>query len=92
MALYLSVLGVGSFLGSFLIIIVDHVTEKNGKSWFGKDINSSRLDKYYWMLAIINALNLCAYIFIAKRYTYKKVQRIGNEINDGKSDGVEIMA
>ncbi|KAI5407511.1 protein NRT1/ PTR FAMILY 5.7 isoform X2 [Lathyrus oleraceus] len=92
MALYLSVLGVGSFLGSFLIIIVDHVTEKNGKSWFGKDINSSRLDRYYWMLAIINALNLCAYIFIANRYTYKKVQRIGNEINDGKSDGVEIMA
>lgn len=92
MALYLSVIGVGSFLSSFLIIIVDHVTEKNGKSWFGKDINSSRLDRYYWMLAIINALNLCAYIFIANRYTYKKVQRIGNEINDGKSDGVEIMA
>ncbi|XP_058756464.1 protein NRT1/ PTR FAMILY 5.6-like [Vicia villosa] len=92
MALYLSVIGVGSFLSSFLIIIVDHVTEKNGKSWFGKDINSSRLDRYYWMLAIINALNLSAYIFIAKRYTYKSVQRIGNQINDGKSDGVEIMA
>ncbi|XP_058787559.1 protein NRT1/ PTR FAMILY 5.6-like [Vicia villosa] len=91
MALYLSVIGVGSFLSSFLITIVDHVTEKNGKSWFGKDINSSRLDRFYWMLAIINALNLCAYIIIAKRYTYKSVQRTGNEMNDCERDGVEMM-
>ncbi|RHN68321.1 putative proton-dependent oligopeptide transporter family, major facilitator superfamily [Medicago truncatula] len=93
MALYLSVIGVGSFLSSFLITIVAHVTEKNGKSWIGKDINSSRLDRFYWMLAIINALNLCAYLFLAKRYTYKSVQRIGNEIDAGKSDdGVDMMA
>ena len=93
MALYLSVIGVGSFLSSFLITIVDHVTEKNGKSWIGKDINSSRLDRFYWMLAIINALNLCAYLFLAKRYTYKSVQKIGNEIDGCKSDdGVEMMA
>ncbi|XP_058756462.1 protein NRT1/ PTR FAMILY 5.7-like [Vicia villosa] len=91
MALYLSVIGVGSFLSSFLITIVDHVTEKNGKSWFGKDINSSRLDKFYWMLAIINALNLCAYIYIAKRYTYKSVQMTGDEINGCESDGIEMM-
>jgi dipeptide/tripeptide permease len=92
MALYLSVIGVGSFLSSFLITIVDHVTEKNGKSWIGKDINSSRLDRFYWMLAIINALNLCVYLFLAKRYTYKSVQRTGNEIDGYKSDGVEMMA
>ena len=49
MALYLSVLGVGFFLSSFLIIIVNHVTGKNGKSWIGKDINSSRLDRFYWL-------------------------------------------
>ncbi|AES71051.2 putative proton-dependent oligopeptide transporter family, major facilitator superfamily [Medicago truncatula] len=92
MALYLSVIGVGSFLSSFLITIVDQVTEKNGKSWIGKDINSSRLDRFYWMLAIINALNLCAYLFLAKRYTYKSVQKIGNETDGCKSDEVEMMA
>jgi peptide/histidine transporter 3/4 len=91
MALYLSVIGVGSFLSSFLITIVDHVTEKNGKSWIGKDINSSRLDRFYWMLAVINGLNLCAYLFLAKRYTYKSVQRTGNEIDGCKSDRVEMV-
>ena len=91
-ALYLSVLGVGSFLSSFLIIIVDHVTGKNGKSWIAKDINSSRLDKFYWLLAIINALNLCVFVFLAKRYTYKTVHRKALEIDGCNSDGVEIVA
>ncbi|WJX38355.1 hypothetical protein P8452_26026 [Trifolium repens] len=88
MALYLSVIGVGSFLSSFLIYIVDHVTEKNGKSWIGKDINSSRLDRFYWMLAVINGLNLCAYLFLAKRYAYKSVKRNGNEIDGCNRDGM----
>ncbi|KAK2387940.1 protein NRT1/ PTR FAMILY 5.6 [Trifolium repens] len=91
MALYLSVIGIGSFLSSFLITIVDHVTEKNGKSWIGKDINSSRLDRFYWMLTVINGLNLCAYLFLAKRYTYKSVQRTGNEIDGCKSDMVDMI-
>ncbi|KAJ1422270.1 Proton-dependent oligopeptide transporter family [Sesbania bispinosa] len=88
MALYLSVLGVGNFLNSFIIIIVDHVTGKNGNSWIGKDINSNRLDKFFWMLAVVNALNLCVYLFLAKRYTYKTVQRRAMEIDGCKSDRV----
>ncbi|KAG5146763.1 hypothetical protein JHK84_032306 [Glycine max] len=93
MALYLSVTGVGNFLSSFLIIIVNHVTGKNGKSWIGKDINSSRLDRFYWMLAVINALDLCAFLFLARSYTYKTVQRRTMD-TDGcnKSDGVETVA
>ncbi|KAL1327266.1 hypothetical protein HN51_037336 [Arachis hypogaea] len=82
MALYLSVIGVGNFLSSFLITIVDHVTGKNGKAWIGKDINSSHLDRFYWLLAVISALNLCVYVFLAKRYTYKTVQRRTLENDD----------
>ncbi|MED6148466.1 hypothetical protein PIB30_053451 [Stylosanthes scabra] len=87
MALYLSVIGIGSFLSSFLIIIVDHVTGKNGKAWIGKDINSSRLDRFYWMLAAINGLNLCVFLLLARRHTYKAVQR-----RTLQNDGVEIIA
>ncbi|RDY02224.1 Protein NRT1/ PTR FAMILY 5.6, partial [Mucuna pruriens] len=92
MALYLSVLGTGFFLSNFLIIIVDHITGKNGKSWIAEDINSSRLDKFYWMLAIINAFNLCLFLFLAKRYTYKTVHRKATEIDDCNSHGVETIA
>ncbi|GAB4833879.1 hypothetical protein Ancab_032127 [Ancistrocladus abbreviatus] len=73
-ALYLSVLGAGNFLSSLLITIVDHVTAKTGKSWFGKDLNSSRLDYFYWLIAALTAGNFCLYVFVARRYSYKTVQ------------------
>ncbi|KAC9994826.1 hypothetical protein E3N88_44954 [Mikania micrantha] len=61
---------------NFLITIVDHTTTKvSGKSWFGKDLNSSRLDHFYLLLAVITALNLCVYVLVTSRYSYKNVQR-----------------
>ena len=66
MGLYRSMIGAGYFLSNFFIIIVDHVTGKKDKSWIGKDINSSHLDKFYWLLTIINALNLCLFLFSGK--------------------------
>ncbi|KAK9075901.1 hypothetical protein SSX86_004231 [Deinandra increscens subsp. villosa] len=75
-ALYLSVIGAGNFLSSFLITIVDRVTEKvSGTSWFGKDLNSSRLDYFYMLLAVIAALNLGVYVLVTSRYSYKSVQK-----------------
>ncbi|KAJ0780264.1 putative proton-dependent oligopeptide transporter family, PTR2 family proton/oligopeptide symporter [Helianthus annuus] len=75
-ALYLSVIGAANFLSSFLITIVDHVTTKvSGTSWFGKNLNSSRLDHFYLLLAVITASNLCVYVFLTSRYSYKNVQR-----------------
>ncbi|XP_062004555.1 protein NRT1/ PTR FAMILY 5.6-like isoform X1 [Rosa rugosa] len=75
-AFYLGVIGAGNFLSSLLITAIDHITEKRGKSWFGKDLNSSRLDKFYWLLACMAAANLCVYVFLARRYSYKNVQKV----------------
>lgn len=92
MAFYLSVIGMGNFFSSFLITIVDRLTEKGGSSWFSKDLNTSRLDNFYWLLAAMNGLNLCAYVFLARRYSYKKVQRNVVVTDCYKGDEVEIMA
>uniref|UniRef100_A0A6M2E8K1 Major facilitator superfamily (MFS) profile domain-containing protein n=1 Tax=Populus davidiana TaxID=266767 RepID=A0A6M2E8K1_9ROSI len=91
MAFFLSVLGAGNFLSSFLITAVDHITEKDGKGWIGKDLNSSRLDKFYWLLAAINSVNIFVYVFFARRYTYKNVQRRLAATNLNKNDGMELM-
>ncbi|CAA0836347.1 Protein NRT1/ PTR FAMILY 5.7 [Striga hermonthica] len=95
-ALYLSVLGVANFLSSLLITVVDRVSGNVGKSWFGKDLNSSRIDYFYWLLAGITALDVCVFAVIASRYTYKNVSRTGkNAVADcyeGDGDGVEAMA
>lgn len=92
--LYLSVLGVANFLSSFLITIVDRVTEKGGKSWFGKDLNSSRLDYFYWLLAAMIAVNFGVYVVVARRYSYKNVQkRAAVAVADCyEGDGIEAIA
>ena len=93
-ALYLSVIAVGSFLSSLFIYVVDNVTERiNGRTrngWIGKDLSTSRLDKFYWLLAVMSALNLCVYVFIARAYTYKSVERRYHDRSFvGPNNGVE---
>ncbi|KAE8099314.1 hypothetical protein FH972_017305 [Carpinus fangiana] len=90
-ALYLSVIGASNFLSSWLITVVDKVTTTSpgGHGWFGKDLNSSRLDKFYWLLAAISSLNMFVYVFLARRYTYKNVQRMAvADCHEGDDDAV----
>ncbi|KAJ8747112.1 hypothetical protein K2173_008911 [Erythroxylum novogranatense] len=91
-AFYLSVVGAASFISSLLITLVDHLTGKAGRSWFGKDLNSSRLDKFYWLLAGITAANMLLYVLLAKRYSYKKVQRNMAAADCNQGDPVASMA
>uniref|UniRef100_A0A0D9W0V0 Major facilitator superfamily (MFS) profile domain-containing protein n=1 Tax=Leersia perrieri TaxID=77586 RepID=A0A0D9W0V0_9ORYZ len=92
--LYLSVIGAGSFLSSQLITAVDHIT---GGGWFGKDLNSSRLDLFYWLLAGIGVGNLVFYVVVATRYSYKTVKSgsgrvAGIGVGDDKAGDVEFAA
>ncbi|XP_027173824.1 protein NRT1/ PTR FAMILY 5.6-like [Coffea eugenioides] len=92
-AFYLSVIGVANFLSSALITMVDRITERTGKSWFGKDINSSHLDYFYWLLAGMTAVNLAIYVLVARQYSYKNVQRTTVVVADCyEGGGVEEMA
>ncbi|KMT18462.1 hypothetical protein BVRB_2g026050 [Beta vulgaris subsp. vulgaris] len=76
MAFYLSVIGIGSFMTSFLIMVVNQVSRMNGgKKWIGKDLKHSRLDYFYWFLMVIFVMNLCVFVLLAKNYRYKSVQR-----------------
>ncbi|XP_065852553.1 protein NRT1/ PTR FAMILY 5.6-like [Euphorbia lathyris] len=74
-AFYLSVIGAANFLSSLLITVVDRVTGKYGKSWFGKDLNTSHLDYFYWLLAAMATVNLGVYVVLARKYCYKNVKK-----------------
>ncbi|KAK4582016.1 hypothetical protein RGQ29_025254 [Quercus rubra] len=90
-AFYLSVIGAGNFVSSWLITIVARVTKKGGHGWFGKDLNTSRLDKFYWLLAGITAVNMIFYVFLARRYSYKNVQRVAVvDFNEGDDEDVKV--
>ncbi|KAI3519697.1 hypothetical protein L1887_08912 [Cichorium endivia] len=74
---FTSGIGVGNFLNSFLVTMVDKVTSRDGnKSWIGKNLNDSHLDYYYGFLLFISVLNLGAFLWASKKYVYKRESNV----------------
>ncbi|KAJ6743923.1 OLIGOPEPTIDE TRANSPORTER-RELATED [Salix purpurea] len=70
---FTSGIGVGNFLNSFLVTMVDKITGTGGgKSWIGNNLNDSHLDYYYGFLLVISTLNLGVFMWASSRYIYKK--------------------
>jgi dipeptide/tripeptide permease len=65
----LTTTGIGSFLSTFLLSTVSHVTEKHGgRGWILNNLNASHLDYYYAFLAILNVLNFVFFVVVSKFY------------------------
>ncbi|KAK2637057.1 hypothetical protein Ddye_031849 [Dipteronia dyeriana] len=82
---FTSGIGVGNFLNSFLVTMVDKITGRNGKkSWIGHNLNDSHLDYYYGFLLVTSVFNLGAFWWASNRYIYKR------ETKDLKEGCVEM--
>jgi peptide/histidine transporter 3/4 len=72
-SLYLSILGVGNFLSSFLVSVIDEATSGDGQeSWFANNLNRAHLDYFYWLLAGLSAVGFIAYLYFARSYIYSR--------------------
>lgn len=77
-AIYLSTIGVGHFVSTLLVTIVKNVTRHgdDDPGWLTDNLNRSRLDKFYYLLAIMSSVNFLFYLLCAHWYKYKKVSRV----------------
>ncbi|KAF4403222.1 hypothetical protein CsatB_017747 [Cannabis sativa] len=66
-------LAMGYYLSSVLVTVVNGVTStyRHGSPWLsGANLNHYHLERFYWFLCILSALNLLHYLFWASRYKY----------------------
>ncbi|KAJ0950735.1 putative proton-dependent oligopeptide transporter family, MFS transporter superfamily [Helianthus annuus] len=73
LALYLSIMGIGSFLSSFIISIVDKTTGGNGQGgWISDNMNQGHIDYFYYLLAGISAVAFVMFIYASRSYVYNR--------------------
>lgn len=69
---FTSGIGIGNFLNSFLVTMVDKITGMGGrKSWIGDNLNDCHLDYFYAFLLLISTLNLGGFFWASSKYIYK---------------------
>ncbi|KAL2348145.1 hypothetical protein Fmac_002145 [Flemingia macrophylla] len=68
--LFLSTLSLGFFFSTLLVSIVNKLTA-HGRPWLADNLNQGRLYDFYWLLAILSAINVVLYLVCAKWYVYK---------------------
>jgi len=72
-AMFLSEVGIGSWLSSALVKTVTAATGGQDKGWLRKnDLNESRLDWFFWILTVLNAVNFLVYLVVAICYKGKE--------------------
>ncbi|KAF2310036.1 hypothetical protein GH714_006260 [Hevea brasiliensis] len=67
-ALFLSEIGIGSWLSTAIVKIIERTMGGEEKGWLRNNLNKSRLDFFYWILTAINGFNFLIFLFVAWRY------------------------
>lgn len=71
-AMRLAAIGIGLYWGTAITDAVVTITSRSkAGSWIVNNINRCRLDKLYWLCAVIMAVNFCFFLVISSRYRYK---------------------
>ena len=75
LAMYLGVFGVGNYLSSFLVFIVEKATGGSDQGgWLSDNLNQAHLNYFYCLLVGVNVVGLGAFLFFAKSYVYNRAK------------------
>ncbi|PON47033.1 Proton-dependent oligopeptide transporter [Parasponia andersonii] len=70
-SLYLSIMGVGSYLSSILISAIEKATSGDGRdSWFSNNLNRAHLDYFYLLLSGLSLVGFAGYLHFTRSYIY----------------------
>ncbi|EFJ17180.1 hypothetical protein SELMODRAFT_444972 [Selaginella moellendorffii] len=91
-ALFSSITALGSYLSSILVTVVNRETSRGGRvSWLSNNLNKGHLDYFYWLQAVLFAVNFVIFLFCARWYRYKSI--IADEDSlDSEKVALELVA
>ncbi|KAJ4965011.1 hypothetical protein NE237_016860 [Protea cynaroides] len=95
-ALFLSTIGSGFFVSSFLVTIVKQVTgTQNGTAWLTRNINYGKLYYFYALLAILSTINfiffvLCAIWYVKTMKNDVQIENIVSSFEEEEKYAIEI--
>ncbi|KAF7809186.1 protein NRT1/ PTR FAMILY 2.13-like [Senna tora] len=85
-SLFSASFGAANYVSSIVVTAVHGATRREKHpDWLTNDINEGRMDYFYYLIAVIAALNLIYFIYVARRYRYK-----GSVILNVHDDDVEL--
>ncbi|KAL0352075.1 UNVERIFIED_CONTAM: protein NRT1/ PTR FAMILY 8.1 [Sesamum calycinum] len=67
-AMFLSEIGIGSWLSTAIVKIIGRATGGVREGWLRDDLDVSRLDYLYWILTGVNGVNFVVYLWVSWRY------------------------
>ncbi|KAK6931491.1 Proton-dependent oligopeptide transporter family, partial [Dillenia turbinata] len=95
-ALFWTSISAGNYVSTLVVTLVHKFSSgSDGSNWLpDNNLNVGRLEYFYWLITILQAVNLIYYVICAKFYTFKPIQvQIMNGAN-GKAkeeNGVELV-
>ncbi|RLN17600.1 protein NRT1/ PTR FAMILY 8.3-like [Panicum miliaceum] len=73
-ALALLTVALGSYVSSLVVTTVAWLTTRGGgPGWIPDDLNDGHLERFFWLLAAMSALNLAVFVYCATQYKRKTV-------------------
>uniref|UniRef100_A0ACD6ANE6 Uncharacterized protein n=1 Tax=Avena sativa TaxID=4498 RepID=A0ACD6ANE6_AVESA len=85
-ALFWLSISLGSYVSTLLITVVHQWSAgPDGSNWLPDNINHGKLDYFYWVVTVLQVMNLVYYLICARRYKFKPVQHHKTEEGEGKS-------
>ncbi|XP_038706040.1 protein NRT1/ PTR FAMILY 3.1-like [Tripterygium wilfordii] len=91
-AVFWTAISVGNYVSTFLVTMVHKYTAgPNGSNWLPDDnLNKGKLEYFYWLLTLLQAVNLIYYLWCVKIYTFKPIQIHSREAEESKDSVVEL--
>ncbi|CAB4312463.1 unnamed protein product [Prunus armeniaca] len=90
-SLCMASISLGNYVSSLLVTIVMMITARGeNPGWIPNNLNEGHLDRFYFLIAILTALDFVVYVFCAKRYKGINLQEPEQEMESIEAPQEEV--